>query len=255
MASLTDLFPISDYVTGAAAGQLERIYVYNSNLTTASNGGSCCLWTVPDNVTWANFEVWGGGGRGPGGCCCQQPKHSGGAGAYGRKTISVTPGDSYTVCAAGTTDCNCSCCGTEGFPSFVVDNDVSGNSLDVCVKGGPRSCGKCFVLYGTCNFQGFTINCRSEGFQGVDFGLPRISGAHRSMWCHRGSFSHTPQGPNFGGGALTSADSCSRQGSGCCMYCSFAAFPAGGGPGAHTSSDGRCWGMFGAGGLVIITYR
>ena len=250
MASLTDLFPVAQYVEGGSSASLNQIFVYNTSLTGASNGGACCAFTVPDDVSWASFEVWGGGGRGPGGCCCQQPTQSGGAGAYARKTISVTPGDTYTVCAAGTTDCNCSCCGTEGFPSF-----ATGTGLNICAKGGPRSCGKCFVAYGTCNYIGHTINCRHEGYSGADFGLPRISGAARSMWCYRQSFSHTPQGPNFGGGALTSADSCSRQGSGCCMYCSFAAFPGGGGPGAHTSSDGRCWGMFGAGGLVIVTYR
>ena len=118
MSSLTQLFPIANFLTGAAAGNFTTIYVYNTNIDSVSNGGSCCLFTVPSGTSWIRFELWGGGSAGPGACCCQQPVQSGGAGAYARKTVAATAGNTYTVCAAGSTARMPTCCGTEGSPSF-----------------------------------------------------------------------------------------------------------------------------------------
>ena len=32
--------------------------------------GKCCYWCVPDNVYKVTFEIWSGGGGGPGHTCC-----------------------------------------------------------------------------------------------------------------------------------------------------------------------------------------
>lgn len=258
MANLTDLFPVADYVVGGAAGQLEQIYVYNTNLTTENNGGLCCQFTVPADTTWIRFEVWGAGGNGPGACCCQQPNQSGGAGAYARKTItSFAAGDTFTVCAGGTGCCTCSCCGAEGFSSFVIDDSVDapvfGTSPGLCARGGPTACSQCF-MFSSCAYVGFSRNCRFSSFAGHDFGLPAISGAARSFWCGRGAWQWVPQGPYIGGGQRHSFDYCCG-GSGSGVTNGRAVFPGGGGGGAQVGGQNYCFGDFGAGGLIIITYR
>ena len=55
---------------------------------TYSTAGSF-TWTAPANVTSVQAECWGGGGGGS--------RDGGGGGAYSKKTISVTPGNNYTV--------------------------------------------------------------------------------------------------------------------------------------------------------------
>jgi hypothetical protein len=53
-------------------------------------------FTVPENVYWINVQLWGGGGSG--GTASQQLGAGGaGGGAYSSSTLSVTPGESYTV--------------------------------------------------------------------------------------------------------------------------------------------------------------
>lgn len=258
MSDLLSLFPPSSFQTGGAGGAMERIYVYDTDINTASNGGACCLWTVPAGANYATFEIWGGGSAGPGACCCQQPRQSGGAGAYARKTISVAPGDSYTICAAGSTCCSPSCCGVEGFPSYVQTNSNSngGDAINTCARGGPRSCSGCFSFSSTCNYIGHTCMCGCSSFCNADFGLPAQSGSGRSMWCYRASYQYVPQGPNFGGGLRPGRDFCSSAGtSGCGLINGFASFPGGGGGGANTTGGGYCWGGHGAGGLVIVTFR
>ena len=63
--------------------------------------GCCCLWTVPTGVARATFEIWGAGGNGHGACSCNRCQIYAGAqgGYYATRTINVTPGDTYTVCA------------------------------------------------------------------------------------------------------------------------------------------------------------
>lgn len=256
MSDLRALFPPADYITGGASGGMDRIYVYNTSTHSASNGGRCCLFTVPAGSTWATFELWGGGSAGPGSCCCQQPAQAGGAGAYSRKTISVSGGDTYRICAAGSTCCSPSCCGTEGFPSYAQGESVAGgDSLNVCARGGPRSCGKCFALSNTQNYYGNTCVCGTGSNCGEDFGLPAISGSNRSMWCYSNSMHYIPQGPYYGGGIRGSIVFCQCNGSGCGYFNGYgASWPGGGGGGASTQGS-YCWGGWGAGGLVIITYR
>jgi hypothetical protein len=53
-------------------------------------------FTVPENVYWINVRLWGGGGSG-GSASQKDGTGGGGGGAYSSSTLSVTPGDSYSV--------------------------------------------------------------------------------------------------------------------------------------------------------------
>lgn len=249
MANLSTLFPISDYLV---LTNTDIIYVYNTSITSASNGGRCCLWTVPSGTSFAIFEVWGGGGSGPGACCCQQPTQSGGAGAYARKTIQVIPGDTYRVCAAGSTSCTCSCCGSEGNPSYVQTESAT-NTINLCARGGPTSCAQCFMMSAGCVCIGNTRICATDSFCGADFGLPAVSGASHHETCGYNHWQYVPQGPYIGGGARMSFDYCVSNG-GPTHIGNEAPFPGGGGGGAVVGSGNFCFGGHGAGGLVKITF-
>ena len=253
MATLSTLFPISQYLSGGGgSNSFTQIFVYNTNVDSPQNGGSCCLWTVPAGTSWIRFELWGGGSDGPGGCCCQQPNQSGGAGAYARKTVQAVPGNTYTICAGGSGCCSPNCCGTQGFASFVTGGTSTG-TVSMCAAGGPPSCAQCF-MYSGCGCLGNTETCRSGSFCGADFGLPAISGAARPASCGYQAWQYVPNGPYFGSGVRHSVTYCSGQ-SGCQALGGFASFPGGGGGGAISNGGACCWGSFGAGGLVIVSYR
>lgn len=249
MANLSTLFPISDFVATTASDQF---YVYNTSITSNENGGRCCLWTVPAGIRWARFEVWGGGSSGPGGCCCQHPVQSGGAGAYARKTMQVLPGDTYRICAAGSTGCSATCCGCIGLPSYVQTESAT-YTINLCARGGPAACGNCFTYSSVNACCGNTRVCLTDSFCGQDFGLPAISGASMIATCGYQSYQYVPQGPYSGGGVRQSRDYCQSL-SGCQSIGSFAVWPASGGGGAVSNGGGCCWGNHGAGGLVIITF-
>lgn len=243
--SLNSLFP-------SGSPDVQQLYVFNSSTTSASNGGFCCLWTVPTGITWGRFEVWGGGGRGGGSCCCQQPAQGGGAGAYARRSICLRTGDTYRICAGGSTDCSNSCCGTQGFPSFV--NLISGvNSISLCAAGGPPTCSQCFIGFSGCICIGNTVVCNFDSFSGHDFGLPSITGAAMMATCGFQGHQFVPSGPYSGGGARSSRDYCIALSGENSIGCS-AIWPGGGGGGAVVGSGNFCWGGFGAGGLVVVTF-
>ena len=254
MATLSSLFPVGNYLAGAgASGSFTQLFVYNTSVTSAQNGGQCCLWTVPAGTTWIRFELWGGGSDGPGACCCQQPNQSGGAGAYGRRTVTAVPGNTYTICAGGSGCCPGPCCGTQGFASYVCGGTGTG-IMCACASGGPPSCGQCF-MYGSCTCIGNTnVTSISSSYCNVDFGLPAISGAAHTTTCGFQSWQYVPSGPYIGTGVRHSRDYCTT-GSGCYMMEGFASFPGGGGGGAVSYGGGCCWGGAGAGGLVIVSYR
>ena len=63
--------------------------------------GCCCNWTVPAGVQRVYWELWGAGGNGHGSCSCRRCYnwHGAGGGYYNAKTLGVSSGNSYTVCA------------------------------------------------------------------------------------------------------------------------------------------------------------
>ena len=55
--------------------------------------GKCCYWCVPDNTYKVTFEIWSGGGGGPGHTCCNCCSFSvgGHGGGYASRTIDTNP--------------------------------------------------------------------------------------------------------------------------------------------------------------------
>jgi Collagen triple helix repeat (20 copies) len=70
--------------------------ILNGTQDFTSNGN----WTAPSGVTRVIVELWGAGGGGGycgGGIFCSNPGQGGGAGAYTRSVLVVTPGATYTA--------------------------------------------------------------------------------------------------------------------------------------------------------------
>ena len=253
MSDLRSLFPDSNYIQNISGNAIQQLYVYNTNFYTAQNGGRCCLWTVPAGSVWARFELWGAGGDGAGGCCCQGMGHGGGSGTYARKTIRVNPGDSYTICAAGSGCCAQQCCGTQGLPSYVC-NPSATYPICMCASGGSPGDTRCFYQTSGC----YSCSANVCGCTcGATFSLCGLQGAHYDgVYCGFDSFHYAPQGPVFGGGARVSFDGCNNF-NGCTNIgsgSSFVGFGAGGGN-ANVNGGPCCWGGFGQMGLVIVTYK
>ena len=254
MSTLSSLFPDSRYnITSPGGGTFTQLYVYNTNVNSVTNGGQCCLWTVPAGVVWAKFEVWGGGGSGGGSCCCQDMARGGGAGAYARKTIRVVPGQTYTICAGSSGCCNTACCGQCGFPSYACNASAT-YPLCLCAAGGPGGISQCFWgTNGCCSCP--TCWACSGSYCGQDFGLCAVSGsAHEGSGCYFDAWGYVPQAPYLGGGVRVSRTYCGEFYMGCDGV-GASTFPGGGGGGAHAHGGPCCWGGWGAGGLVLITYR
>lgn len=218
--------------------------------------GRCCQWTVPSGVSTAKFEIWSGGGGGPGNTCCDCHFASiGGAGGnYAQKTIETRPGCSYTVCAGGSWRCNnaSTCEAGMGCKSFVTGQGLS----NFCVNGG---CGGWACIEagerdprrgGTC------ANCGVCGIYGADLGMMGTPGMKQGNgWCHcTGEGSFTGQAPIIGMTHTTQANN-----AWCSCGC-YVNWPAGGGASGVTSycgDDDNCNANGvgqGGSGLVKITF-
>lgn len=257
--NLSVLFPDTRYQTTSSG--LSNTYatfnVYNTNLNSVCNGGQCCLWTVPAGVCWAKFEVWGGGGSGGGACCCQQPCYPGGSGSYARRTIPVTPGNQFTICAGGNGSCQGPCCGQSGYDSFVQNSGSVQTAINLCASGGYWGATGCFFGFGSCCS---CASCQCGAFCGADFGICGGRGGTRLSNCGYDAYAYVPGPTYIGAGVQITMDFCQGL-SGNQMMTSFncgsayAVFPGGGMSGASTQGGVCCCGGMGAGGLVTVTYR
>jgi len=252
MAGLRALFEYGAGVGGTV--NYDILNVYNTNTTTAENGGSCCLWTVPEGVSWFAVEIWGGGGGGSGACCCMGG-WPGGAGSYSRKFITGLSGDggeSYTICAAGTTNCStCKCWGCAGYPSFV---SINGGAVQACASGGVCGGACCWFMIG--DGCGGRQNCQCGSWCG-GMGICGSAGAAKgNTFCSSQSWQIMPSAPFTPTGGRVTKNGCSGSASGCagCDYGGYAAFPGGGGATAGTHNNTLACGAAGAGGLVMIYY-
>lgn len=245
MAALRTLLQYSNATGGGQYINYDELAVYNTNVETASNGGRCCLWTVPTGTTWVAAEMWGGGGGGAGYGCCFGG-WPGGSGSYARKIITgLTAGDTLRICAAGTTTCESACCGVTGFPSYITNS--SAVTL-ICASGGS---------FGTtrCNFQ---IGCSYNGCQQMQcgsycgtMGICGVTGSAKgSSFCSGGAYQYMPSAPFMGQNRPTK-DACSGMCGGCCAG-GYASFPGGGGASIYSHTTGPYCGVAGAGGLVQI---
>lgn len=77
-------------VSGGASSGSAPVTVSPTTTTYTVTGSH--TWTAPAGVTSVIVECWGGGGAGAGG-----GGGGGGGGAYSKATVSVTPGNNYTV--------------------------------------------------------------------------------------------------------------------------------------------------------------
>lgn len=227
-------------------------YVYGQ--VNVCSPGCCCLWTVPTGVKKLHIQMWGSGGNGSGFCSCNRCHHYRGAqgGYFNSKTISVTEGWQYTVCAAGVYRC-CSreCVGCEGCSSYVNGCNLS----NFCARGGENGYANTSWAE-TCH----SVNdcCLAPGNNGGDYGSVTISPpwSAAEFVYDRGHCHCFNQSFYAGGAALigTVAQMSLRE---CWTRCGCWSVPYGnGGQGAMTTYCGRCCGQGGTGGsgLVKITY-
>ena len=162
--------------------------------------GKCCYWCVPDNVYKVTFEIWSGGGGGPGHTCCNCCSFAiGGAGGnYASKTIDTNPGCQYTVCAGGAWPCGkAHTCGAGmGCRSYVNGYNLS----NFCTQGG---CGGWMCngdAWGPRHMHFSCENCRICGIFGADFGMMGGTGwrpGHGDCHCHY-QYNGSGQAPMIG---------------------------------------------------------
>jgi len=221
---------------------------------TEQANGKCCLWTVPTGVSKVTFEVWSGGGAGAGNlCCCCYQSLGGAGGNYAQKTICVTPGWEYTVCAGGTFPCPCvrACIGGQGCASFVTGCNLS----NFCAVG---ACGAVACQSGDTYSPYINQSCANCGVcssYGADFGISGstggMTGRGYALCIKRTIF--TGAAPIIGKRHMGSGSEYN-----CACGC-FINWPAGGGMSGHTGYVGsytNCCaaGNMGGSGLVKITY-
>ena len=207
-------------------------------------GAFCCQWTVPSGVTTATFEIWGGGGAGGPKCCCYCGASMGGAaGGYSIKTITVSAGSQYTLCAGGGGAVRyCSVSGTNqgcsGDTSYVTGTGLT-NFCATGGLGGYTVC--CQQLPNCCGGVGYGGDVNIIGGDGWQMGGCSWNYCHMSAGgsaAFSGKVTHTPQQ--------------------CCMYGNEGRngiFPGGGGTGFYACAC-DCCACNGAGGagLVKVTY-
>ena len=252
--------------------QRNEFYVYNANHWTPVNGGQCCLWTVPAGTTSIQFEILSGGG--PGGSSGGDYDHGvGGAGGnYTMKSLKKSGGAfqggcTYTICAAGTSDCSCCCsCNMNcrhGCVSYVTGPGLT-NFCAIGGMGGTTSwdmtsnCYNCHIGNTQCSvgnynagWANYSCNTPTYGgdveFRGTTGGFVRqydcCSQAYSTAGAPSGPFT-APHGSSGKGRCVGNWACCSAH----------SAFPGGGGAGHATDATDACWGGFGAGGLVKVTY-
>ena len=147
--------------------------------------GKCCYWCVPDGASTVTFEIWSGGGGGPGSTCCNYCMFTiGGAGGnYASKTIATSPGCQYSVCAGGSWPCGKShtCGAGMGCRSYVNGHNLS----NFCTEGG---CGGWMCngdAWGPRHTHFGCENCRICGIFGADFGMMGTTGWEPGHgYCH-----------------------------------------------------------------------
>ena len=205
-----------------ARGMQCHMCARNSGCCEQANG-KCCYWCVPDNVYKVTFEIWSGGGGGPGHTCCNCCSFAiGGAGGnFATKTIDTNPGCQYSVCAGGSWPCGKShtCSPGMGCRSYVNGHNLS----NFCATGacggwmcngdawGQRhavsDCANCLIcgifgadfgMMGGMGMKAGTTTCRCHGqtgWTGAAAGLGTYSGTATSQaWCACGCHINWPSG-------------------------------------------------------------
>ena len=250
MASLRDFL----YGYGEVKKVPKELVVFNANVTTESNGGACCLFTVPAGVTRITGQMWGGGGGGAASCFCTNG-YPGAAGGFVEFTKDVAPGDTITICAAGSTTKAATMCGTatDGFDSYICSAGVW------CAFAG-GGCYGCACAYmscingaccGLCNCAGMTSCSSAVGFTETGNKFRAIAGANGQRMVDRCGMWDMRQIIPSGHGVPARISAPHRQ-----HRCGLMGlFPGGGGGTAHTCCNCCFCGGSGAGGAIYIIYE
>tara|TARA_B110000495_G_scaffold68430_1_gene58347 strand:- start:9 stop:983 length:975 start_codon:yes stop_codon:yes gene_type:complete len=263
--------------TGVGGDPQRDFYIYNTNHWSVTNGGCCLSWTVPTGAQIIKFEILSGGGPGGSSGWDYDIGHGGAGGNYNVKTICKDAGEFvstagtesvFMLCAGGTS--MCSCCGNcnrncrHGCTSYVTGPGLS-NFCAIGGHGGSTSwdkqsnCYNCHIGNQQCDLGSYnggwvSHNC-NEASHGGDMCFRGISGSHYQQYnccADSSSFSGGPAGPFSVSGTAVNKHWCTGN-MACCS--AHSAFPGGGGAGHQSGSGSTCWGGFGAGGLVKVTYQ
>ena len=263
--------------TGVGGDPQKDFYIYNTNHWSVTNGGCCLSWTVPTGAQIIKFEILSGGGPGGSSGWDYDIGHGGAGGNYNVKTICKDAGEFvstagtesvFMLCAGGTS--MCSCCGNcnrncrHGCTSYVTGPGLS-NFCAIGGHGGSTSwdkqsnCYNCHIGNQQCDLGSYnggwvSHNC-NEASHGGDMCFRGISGSHYQQYnccADSSSFSGGPAGPFSVSGTAVNKHWCTGN-MACCS--AHSAFPGGGGAGHQSGSGSTCWGGFGAGGLVKVTYQ
>lgn len=247
MTTLRDLLP--GYAPPTSSPP-QDFAVYNTNVDSVSNGGRCCLWTVPAGITYAVFEMWSGGGSGSGGCCCMQGGGAG-SGGYAVKGCNVVAGEQIRICAAGSGCCRPSNNGFDGYCTFVCSTGGGASTWESKVCGGlePSITSRCNYFeqcYGCCS----SCYCCGGRTSNVDFSVAGTQGsANPTQFCFGQGWQQTSDAPMMGGMRHGPGGCCGIGGSAL-----FGNFPGGGGFTAQIYGGNCCCGGPGAGGAVYVVF-
>ena len=262
MTTLTSLLSsIGPSSVGSPPGYLQ---VYHTNKQSVTNGGCCCLWTVPAGATSVSFELYGGGAGGNDACCCAWTAYEGTAGNYARKQVDVAAGCQFRICAGSSTPCayQVSNQGCTGCSSWVYDITASANVA--CACGGesgssqPGFTGP-FHSYTCCwgRINGGANNARSSSINDIDI-AGTGGNSHKIQHCFTEHYSTGSGGWNMDSWRSFSFCDTTWQRNGESVHSGgsgYGMWPGGPGTSGIACSDGRCWGSFGAGGTVIVRYN
>jgi|LWDU01.1.fsa_nt_gi hypothetical protein len=265
-------------IAAGGGGEPQRDFmIYNTNHWSVTNGGCCLNWTVPTGVKVIKFEILSGGGPGGSSGDDYDTGLGGAGGNYTSKLLCLDAGEfnsvagsesSYTLCAAGTSQCSCclncnrNC--RHGCKSYATGPGLS-NFCSMGGHGGSTSwdvnsnCYSCHIGNIQCDRGNYnagwvTHQCNNATYGG-DVEFRGTTGSyHRQYNCCSDSFSTSggAVGPFSSGTGGIGKHWCVGNSS-CCS--GHSAFPAGGGQGHQSGSGSDCWGGFGAGGLVKVTYQ
>jgi hypothetical protein len=249
---MPSLRSLNSTVAPPKIGTPTKTFFIQSTTTGHQNGGCCCLWTVPVNTTRVTFEMWAAGGDGSGGFCCDSSSLGATAGSYSIIQIDATAGRQYRLCAAGSGCCTyCGDVGNTGSPSYVFG--ITENAVVACAaggRGGDNSPGR----YGS--GEGYTCCWGRISTCGVgDISFPGAGGTGiKNQYCHSNTY-HIVGSSHLSGGGRTSPDRCSMWAcNGHNIMKSTTAFPGGPGGDPNVCGGGFCYGQYGQGGMIKVSY-
>ncbi len=239
LSIVVELFvPFYNVEASTAAGSTPEV------ITFATVGTES--WTVPSDVTSIKVKVWGAGGAGGSGEKINESNRSGlggGAGGYVEKTISVSPGDSYSVTVGS---------GGRGIMSY-IDGRVGNPGSESRFEGAGVS------LFAAGGQGGASYTGEANPIEPIGTGGAATGGDVNENGANGGSYTEMDENPYatsggsaYNGGNGGSRGRCGREGT--CPgselgspWAQDGGFPGGGGGGSDVAEGG-----YGANGLVTV---